>query len=325
MEKNGLISVIIPVYNVEKYLQECVDSVLSQTYENYEIILIDDGSTDSSGAICDEFAVGNEKIKVIHKENGGLSHARNTGLSLAQGEYIYFLDSDDYLDDNAFSLMLERIEKENADFLFFDAHSFNDEGRDFNIPQNYIRKKHYVSSKGIEMLAELYKNKDFHSAVQLFFFRKSFLQKENLTFLNGAVYEDVLYAYQAFCKAECVAHINCPIYFRRYRENSIMTSHKNIHHFESIVRIFGELNLFSSTEYSELLAVQKSYLSRCAFNIFNVYEKLSSKDKKIFRNTLDTAKKIIQSNDFYENKALKMRCKGKAFWVVYKVIEKIIG
>ena len=93
----ALISVIIPVYNVENYLRRCLDSVVNQTYKNLEIILVDDGSTDSSGAICDEYALKDDRIKVIHKENGGLSSARNTGLDLMTGEYIAFVDSDDFI------------------------------------------------------------------------------------------------------------------------------------------------------------------------------------------------------------------------------------
>ena len=90
-----MVSVIIPVYNVEKYLAECVDSVLAQSCQNYEIILVDDGATDSSGRMCDEYARKDSRIRVIHQSNGGLSAARNAGLDAAQGEYVYFLDSDD--------------------------------------------------------------------------------------------------------------------------------------------------------------------------------------------------------------------------------------
>jgi glycosyltransferase involved in cell wall biosynthesis len=127
MEAKGLISVIIPVYNVEKYLRECVDSVLSQTYKSYEIILVDDGSTDGSGEICDEYIDGHSQVKVIHKANGGLSDARNTGLKNAKGEYVYFLDSDDYIVPDAFQKLINISIKEQSDFVFFDASSFLDE------------------------------------------------------------------------------------------------------------------------------------------------------------------------------------------------------
>lgn len=325
MEVKGLISVIIPVYNVEKYLKECINSVLSQTYKNYEIILVDDGSTDTSPEICDEYAEKYECVRVIHKENRGLSHTRNTGLLASQGEYVYFLDSDDYIDSNAFDLCVEAIDRENADFLFFDSLSFYDEGKNFDIPQNYTRKKHYVSANGMEMLESLNDNKDFHSAVPLFFFNSTFLKKENITFFEGVLYEDVLFSYQIFCKAGAVAHVNKPLYFRRYRENSIMTSRKTVHHFKSIVTVFYELVAFSTDLYKDLSRIQNQYISRFAFNVFNNYEKLSDDDKKFCKNDLVTVKNKILKDNGYGNKALKMRCYGKAFWFAYKVFEKTVG
>ena len=93
----SLISVIVPVYNVEKYLEACIDSILQQTYEKIEIILVDDGSTDSCGKICDEYASKDSRLKVLHKGNGGLSSARNAGIKVATGEWITFIDSDDYI------------------------------------------------------------------------------------------------------------------------------------------------------------------------------------------------------------------------------------
>ena len=98
-EKQEMISVIIPVYNSEKYLHKCIDSVLSQSYTNFEVILVNDGSTDKSGAICDEYAEKDEKVRVFHKENGGVSSARNLGIEKAIGKYVCFIDSDDWVYD----------------------------------------------------------------------------------------------------------------------------------------------------------------------------------------------------------------------------------
>ncbi len=325
MENKGLISVIIPVYNVEKYLKECVGSVLCQTYKNYEIILVDDGSTDSSPQICDEYASKYECVSVIHKENSGLSHTRNKGLSVAQGEYVYFLDSDDYIDSNAFAMLIEAIEKENSDFLFFDSWSFEDAQRNFDISQNYIRKKCYGTDNGLAMLEKLCENKDFHSAIQHFFFKTSFIKEEKLNFLEGAIYEDVLFAYQSFCKAKKVTHINSPIYFRRYRENSIMTSNKSLHHFNSIVAVFYELVSFSFNTSEYLSKVQTAYITRFAFNVFNIYDRLTDKDKKVCKKQLLEVRNKILKDNAYNDKALKMRCYGKVFWFAYKAFEKTIG
>lgn len=114
------VSVIVPVYNVEKYLKRCVESILSQTMKNLEIILVDDGSTDQSGIICDEYAKKDSRIKVVHKKNGGLSSARNAGLAIAQGKYVGFVDSDDDIENIMYERMYETIEKENVDFVMSD-------------------------------------------------------------------------------------------------------------------------------------------------------------------------------------------------------------
>lgn len=114
---SDLISIIVPVYNVEKYIRKCIDSICGQTYSNLEIILIDDGSTDSSGKICDEMAAKDGRILVIHQENKGLSQARNVGLDQAKGEYIAFVDSDDYLSLNMYEYLLKSLKENNADVV----------------------------------------------------------------------------------------------------------------------------------------------------------------------------------------------------------------
>lgn len=113
--ENSKISVIIPVYKVEKYLSKCLDSVINQTYKNLEIILVDDGSPDKSGEICDEYASRDERIKVIHKENGGVARARNTGLDIASGDYIGFVDSDDWIEQDMYELLMKNATQYDAD------------------------------------------------------------------------------------------------------------------------------------------------------------------------------------------------------------------
>ena len=110
-----LISVIVPVYNVERYLRRCVDSILHQTYRNLEVLLVDDGSTDASGAICDEYAAQEERVTAVHQKNGGLSAARNTGLERAQGTYLCFVDSDDFLDSRMLETLCRDLQEQNAD------------------------------------------------------------------------------------------------------------------------------------------------------------------------------------------------------------------
>lgn len=127
-QENCLISVIVPVYNVEIYLKQCVDSILHQTYSNLQIILVDDGSTDSSGSLCDDFANMDNRIRVIHKQNEGLGYARNSGLDIATGDYVLFVDSDDYIHKDMVKRLIENLNKFSSDTSFCGYYTtYNDE------------------------------------------------------------------------------------------------------------------------------------------------------------------------------------------------------
>ncbi len=323
MDNQGLISVIIPVYNVEQYLCECIDSVLNQTYSSYEIILVDDGSTDSSGKICDEYAEKSEKIKVIHKENGGQSSARNLGLKSAGGKYIYFLDSDDYLAENAFEELVKHIEQENSDFVFFDAVSFSDPEDNFKIKQSYIRKNQYKTDKGINILSKQYENKEYHCVVYLLLFKKEFLDNAQLFFCEGMVYEDEVFSFQAFCEAKKVSQLPQALYFRRYRTNSTMTSIKSKHHFKSCKAVCIEIAKYVDRNQLAQFPVSNISIVRFAFNTFNNYDKLNKNDKKDCKDELNEFKKYLFENNFFSNTSLRMRCYGKTAWAIQKIFEKI--
>lgn len=148
--KNSLISIIIPVYNVEKYLDKCLKSIINQTYTNLEIILIDDGSKDKSGSICDKFEKEDNRIKVIHTENCGVSHARNTGLELMKGEYYIFIDSDDYIKNNMIENLYNKMVEYDVDISICNVVQVNEIGEIIHSPNitNSIKKmdsKQYVS------------------------------------------------------------------------------------------------------------------------------------------------------------------------------------
>lgn len=325
MENSGLISVIIPVYNVEEYLRECIDSVLSQTYENYEIILVNDGSTDSSGKICDEYAEGYQHITVIHKENSGPSKTRNVGLEAAKGEYIYFLDSDDYIDKKTFEKLLYVNKTEDADIVFFDGHSFADPEEAFHVKQGYVRRNKYKTDIGYNVLTELTKNKDFHCAIYLMLIRRSVLLNNNINFLESAYCsEDMLFTYQLFCVAQRVAQCPEVLYYRRYRKSSIVTSGKSARHYLSCKAVYEEVKAFSE-RIGKSDETAKAFVIRCAFNALDTFTKISKEEKKENKENYALLKKTILRDDGYGNKALKMRCYGKIFWFVYKVFEKTVG
>lgn len=121
------ISIIVPVYKVEPYLRKCLDSILAQTFTNFEVILVDDGSPDNSGKICDEYAIKDSRVRVIHKENGGLSSARNAGIDIAQGKYLGFVDSDDYIAEDMYEVLYENLKFYDADISSVEIIPFRDD------------------------------------------------------------------------------------------------------------------------------------------------------------------------------------------------------
>lgn len=216
-----MVSVIIPVYNVEKYLRRCLDSVIEQTYKDIEIILVDDGSKDSSGRICDEYALKDSRIRVIHKENGGLSDARNAGLDAVHGEYIYFLDSDDHIKRNAIELLTAFAEKEQADIVRLNVWMFPDEEGTYIPPQQKLIN--YPALKGAEHIIQLFRNeKRWFPGAPTGFFRAGYLKKEGLRFKKGIHYEDLLFSGIAYVRAEKVSNIRRYLYYYRQRSGSIM-------------------------------------------------------------------------------------------------------
>lgn len=217
------ISVIIPIYNVEKYLRQCVESVLNQTYRNIEVILVDDSSPDCCPAICDEYAKRDSRVVVLHKRNGGLSDARNAGVKIATGNYGIFLDSDDYWTDNvALQQLVERLEITDADVLSFAYHKFDeDTGKvvaafhaDANMPANdtdTVSQLEYLTNHSLYIASAWNK-----------LIRISLLH--DLPFEKGKVSEDVEWCAKLMDRADTFDFLNLDFYCYRQRAGSISNS-----------------------------------------------------------------------------------------------------
>lgn len=321
--ENSLVSVIIPVYNVEKYLRQCLDSVLNQTYTNYEVIMVDDGSTDLSGMICDEYAEKDSRFRVIHKENGGLSIARNTGYDASRGEYIYYIDSDDWIESKTLEQLVQKASDTNADFVFFDGKSFEDSDKGYNVKQGYIRKRQYDIGSGIAVFDELQKSKDFKSAIPTYLWKKSFLEKNKMSFYPGILYEDMIYSFEVYCKAKTVAHCYKPFYQRRLRAGSIVMSKPSKRNFQSACIVFDEVvRIARETGYQSRSSVI-SYIARVGMRPIDIYSQLSATDRQECQTEYKQIKDKIKKAKGYGDKALCFRAHGKLPWVIYKAIQKI--
>lgn len=215
-DKDILISIIVPIYNVEKYINKCIESILNQTIKNIEIILVDDGSTDKCGVVCDKYAELDKRIKVIHKKNGGLSSARNSGLDIAKGDYIGFVDSDDWIDCNMYKELLHLAYKNNADVVQCE---FIKTYTEINII-NAVKEK-VICFTNIEGLNNLYNERYVPTVVVWNKLYKSELFN-NIKFPLGKLHEDEFTTYKLLYKSIIICNTNKIYYYYRQIESSIM-------------------------------------------------------------------------------------------------------
>lgn len=223
-----LISVIVPVYNVAQYLIPCITSILNQNYENIEIILVNDGSTDSSGKICEEFRLKDSRIRIVQKTNGGLSSARNAGLEIAGGDYISFVDGDDYIEQSMISDMYQYIKEMNADIVEVDFSIVKD---------NYYKKKKNRKFQIVldkeAALKEFFKGNKIENSVCNKLYRKSVI--EGIRFIEGKTSEDFPFNFEVIQNANRV-YINKYRSYYNYviRDNSIVNSGISSNFFDNI-------------------------------------------------------------------------------------------
>ena len=221
------LSVVIPVYNVAQYLRTCLDSALGQTLRDLEVVCVDDGSTDGSAAVLAEYAARDARIRVLTQTNAGQGAARNRGAAEARGEWIYFLDADDILQDRtALEKLVAQATQDRLDMLFFDSdircESPADAGR---IPLgSYRRKRDYPGVRpGRDLLVAFHRRHEYCVSPCLVLLRRAFLLQRNIRFPEGVIYEDNVFMAEALLAAERCAHVRQAFYLRTVRPNSTMT------------------------------------------------------------------------------------------------------
>lgn len=260
----GLISIIVPVYNVEEYLDRCVESLVNQTYTNLEIILVDDGSPDNSGKLCDEWALKDKRVKVIHKENGGVSSARNIGIDNANGEYIGFVDSDDYVDINFLSTINALINKEKKDVYVFNYFKV----KDGNIVKNTMKCDNEKYS------LEVIKANGIDGFVCNKIYKKSIICDIRFN-LKVSMCEDLLFNLELSKKNIDYGFLNIPLYYY-FDNNSSATNKKyktDISRMDVVEYMIDNSSLFNEKiscdckfsyiiEFYDIYLYNKKYLSK---------------------------------------------------------------
>lgn len=273
---NEIVSIIIPVYNVADYLKECLDSVLNQTYKNFEIIIVNDGSTDNSKEIILKYKKNHPNISVIDQENQGLSEARNAGLRIAKGKYIYFLDSDDKIHDSLLEKCITIFKKYNVDLINFGYESFI--GKQV-IKQNKILGDSIILS-GYDFFKKSAEESLGHNFnVWSYMYKKDFLIKNKLKFVKGLIYEDSELFVRILMKNPKIYILNDHLYSYRLREDSITSAkHYSLNYLTSTNIIINTYKSFMK-QVPELEDIFKKYMTHWTSVKLNVLKKLEFIDK----------------------------------------------
>lgn len=306
-----LFSIIIPVYNVEKYLHKCIQSVLKQYDGSFEVLLVDDGSTDSSFHICEQYAANYIFISVIHKKNGGLSDARNVGISHAKGEYCLFLDSDDWLNDKAI-LSLKKIIKKGScpDVILNRVMVYDDKSKIVRECRYYFNDKELRRlsvSKAYNIIQE---QLDFWGTAWMLVVRRYYIKQENLYFVKGLIYEDELWTPKVILNSKRLEFNNyCMYYSRGNREDSI-TSTIDIKHAVSKLWIID--NLCQESLLSKYKKLDKQIFQiRCAKLYTSVLFSLKKYNK--------TEQKRLM-RELYKRRKILLCGRNAKYYVVYSFI-----
>lgn len=321
------VTVIVPIYKVEKELPRCLNSIINQTYKNLEIILVDDGSPDKCGEICENYAKGDSRIKVIHKKNGGLSSARNAGLEIASGEYVCFIDSDDYIAENFVEELYTASDKNDADISQCGYLQFSGE-ETFHI-QEMERK--FKILKGEELIHSIYTEGIPAVVICNKLFKRELFK--NIRFPDGKIHEDEAVIHELYYVAKKKIVINLPLYYYVSRNDSITKSKIDIKRLDTFDALEGRYYFFVNKEKPDL------FMNKCIvieiFSYFMHYYALNKSyfvDKKKFLTHLNAWFKKIRQDIFLKE---KMRLDRKiviylsyisfSFVMIYAKIIKRLG
>lgn len=315
-KKNPLVSVVVPIYNVEPYLRECVNSILGQTYSNTEIILVDDGSTDGSSLICDEYSKRDSRIRVIHKANGGLSDARNTGLDDAHGDFVTFVDSDDWLEPNMIERCMNLIEINNADFC---GASFMLAYRDHKVPNHVFAKGPEVYSKE-EALAKYLFNTNIGVCIWGSVHRRSLWDEVRCPV--GKLHEDQHTKYLLLDHANIVVFDPEPLYNYRQRKGSIGHSSFSEHSYDLLKGIDAQYN-YISKKYPN---IEPSIGAACSF-WYAVFVNMMLKGRYWDEATARSCQRFVRDHitDIMKSKNLRFNRKAQlALFAISLAIYKML-
>lgn len=313
------ISVIVPVYNVEKYLSKCVDSIIKQTYRNLEIILIDDGSPDNCGAICDEYAEKDNRIKVIHKPNGGLSDARNAGLDIATGEYIAFVDSDDYIAENMIEKLYERLIKDGSDMALCGFEYVNEsygsaEDNKTDITNCIVDEKGFFN--------EMYGCNQVYCVVAWNkLYKKALFENERYDYAK--CHEDQFIIHRLVMKCNKISFLEDKLYFYLRRRDSIMGEDYSINRLDVVEAYINRSKAFYAKGWSRYVERSLAWTIGIFMRGYKILDRNDITIKKRMNELCKQYRKVYRKIALDKNISLKFKLKGAVFCLspaIYKII-----
>ena len=278
-----LVSIIVPIYKVEEYLRQCIDTILSQSYTNIEVILVDDGSPDQCPSICDEYQQQDSRIKVIHKENGGLSDARNAGINIATGDWICFVDSDDYIHGNYIENLLNSVLENECEIGVCDY-------LEFKTNEDLQEMVHSDLNVKLEKNEALYRLLSLGGTKYIVAWNKIYKRDlfSDIRYPKGFLFEDELTTYKLIFKAKNIAVNSDKLYFYRQRANSIIASSKQKDRIHVLRKAYSEMTqLFSFNDMS------KKIIALLCYKIFYTFVNEYKIDKEIDKNAYLQARKNV--------------------------------
>lgn len=293
-ENMANVSIIISIYNVEKYLCKTIDSVVNQTEKDIEIVLVDDGSTDGSGKICDEYAQKDERIKVIHKVNGGLSSARNAGIKVAKAEYIMLLDGDDFLNIHAVSILEKAIVQYPSDFIQFHYQEIKETDIDYN---EMVEEEIYRAQTLKELYDNLYRIGGEAASACTKLYRSDLLKK---VLFQNLQHEDEMWCTDAFKENMTVTYIPNVLYYYVMRENSIIHSAFNLRKLDIFKVIDERIKTLEKNRLDKYIHIEyeKMFLS-----IISLYCQTKQKSERdLLKEIYDKNKNKISENALFHGK-----------------------
>lgn len=297
-------SVIVPVYNVERYLKQCIESILNQSFQNYEILLINDGSTDRSGLICDEYALKYSQIRVIHKVNSGLSDTRNLGVKKATSQYIIFIDSDDYIELDTFEKFNNKLEKyDNPDVLISQIKKVYGESEIRYLDYKLIGELINKSEKG-DIIEWIFKKSDNTWPSVRYIVKRDLIDKYNLKFSSGYLHEDIDWTAQLFFYAETFTYSDFYWYNHRMEREGSITTSKTIQNILDTIKLV-EINI-NDDRYKDMETTLKEIiferLVKSVFYSLNSYKFYDEDEKKIVAKVLYNKQEIFKYTKLLHHK-----------------------